>query len=161
MEKIIRKIVLVVMSALLLCMTGCVNIKKLQEIKIVNAKLENLSAVSLRQYVVTGSLTVDNPAVQLTLSEISGTLKHSGKIIGNIVVDPFTLNAKSEQTYSLRAEAKIADGVGLMELAKYVDKAVLNECVVDLKADVQVKNGKVRTIALDDIPLNKLLELVK
>lgn len=161
MEKIIRKFLILMLSATLLSMTGCMNIKKLPEVKIVNAKLENISPVSLREYIVTGSLTVYNPAVEVSLSEISGTLKHSGKIIGNIAVDPFTLNARSEQTCRLRAEAGIADGVGILELTKYADKAVLKECVVDVKADVQIRKGKVRTIALNDIPLNKLLELVK
>ena len=42
-----------------------------------------------------------------------------------------------------------------------MDKAVLKQCVVDLKADVRVRNGKVRTVELEDIPLNKLLELIR
>ncbi|MBE6235922.1 MAG: hypothetical protein E7112_06790 [Bacteroidales bacterium] len=161
MRKITRRFSLIALLFLLLCMTGCVNIKKLQEIRITDAKLEDVSAVTLRQYIVTGAVTVDNPAVEVYLSEISGVLEHSGKVIGSIAVDPIKLNARSEQTYHLRGDARLADGVGILELAKYMDKAVLKECVVDLKADVRVRNGKVRTIELDDIPLNKLLELIR
>lgn len=161
MRKITSRFTLIALLASLLCVTGCVNFKKLQEIRIVDAKLEGVSPVSLRQYVVTGSVTVDNPAAEVSVSEISGELEHNGKVIGSIAVDPFTLSAKSEQTCSLRADAKLADGVGLFEIAKYMDKAVLKQCVVDVKADVRIKNGKVRTIELEDIPLNKLLELIK
>ena len=161
MRKFTSRFTLIALLATLLCMTGCVNVKKLQEIQLVDAKLESLSPVSLKQYIVTGSVTVDNPAVEVSLSEISGVLEHNGKVIGSIAVDPFTLSAKSEQTYTLRADAKVADGIGIFELAKYMDKAVLKQCVVDLKADVRVRNGKVRTVELEDIPLNKLLELIR
>lgn len=51
--------------------------------------------------------------------------------------------------------------MGILELAKYMDKKVLKECVVDVKADVRIKRGKVRTIALEDVPLNELLELIR
>lgn len=161
MRKITSRFTLIVLLSSLLCLTGCVNIKKLQDIRITDAKLESLSPVSLRQYVVTGSLTVDNPATEVSLSEISGVLEHSGKVIGSIAVDPITLSARSVQTYRLRGDAKLADGVSILELAKYMDKNVLKECVVDVKADVRIRNGKVRTVALDDIPLNKLLELIR
>ena len=161
MRKITSRFTLIALLAALLCVTGCVNFKKLQEIKIVDAKLESLSPVSLRQYVVSGLVTVDNPAAEVSVSEISGVLEHNGKVIGSIAVDPITLSAKSEQTCRLRGDAKVADGVGILELAKYMDKKVLKECVVDVKADVRIKNGKVRTVALEDVPLDKLLELIR
>lgn len=161
MRKITSRFTLIALLFTLLCMTGCVNVKKLQQIRILDAKLESVSPESLRQYVVTGSVTVANPAAEVSVSEISGVLEHNGKVIGSIAVDPVTLTAKSEQTYTLRADAKLADGIGIFELAKYMDKAVLKQCVVDLKADVRVRNGKVRTVELEDIPLNKLLELIR
>jgi hypothetical protein len=161
MRKITNRFTLVALLLTLFCMTGCVNVKKLQQIRILDAKLESVSPESLRQYVVTGSVTVANPAAEVSVSEISGVLEHNGKVIGSIAVDPVTLTAKSEQTYTLRADAKVADGIGIFELAKYMDKAVLKQCVVDLKADVRVRNGKVRTVELEDIPLNELLELIR
>ena len=161
MRKFTSRFTLIALLFTLFCMTGCVNVKKLQEIRILDAKLESLSPVNLKQYIVTGSVTVDNPAAEVSLSEISGVLEHNGKVIGSIAVDPITLSAKSEQTCRLRGDAKVADGVGILELAKYMDKKVLKECVVDVKADVRIKRGKVRTIALEDVPLNELLELIR
>jgi hypothetical protein len=104
---------------------------------------------------------VDNPGAQISLSEISGEIEHSGKVLGKVAVDPFTLQGKTADTYRLDVELSLAEGVNVLDLGVLLDKESLEKMTVDVSADVRIRKGKTRTMKVNDLPVKKLIEAVK
>ena len=106
-------------------------------------------------YVAVG---IDNPAFQIGLEDIQGTLKHSGKIIGRLAMDPFIVQARSAEIYHLRGLVTLGEEATLRDLMMLMDAARLNECMVDVSLKARLKNGVAAPINVKDIPLKKLLD---
>lgn len=142
-------------------LTGCGGIKRLEDIKVTSAKISSIVPDGFRSMSLGLDVGVSNPGVQVSFSDISLSLKHSGKILGNVAVDPFVLMAESENVYHLRADVMLGEGVTLLELGRLLDRKALDEALVDISAKVKLKGGLSKKVRLDDIPLKKLLETAR
>jgi hypothetical protein len=155
----IKLFVLALVSVLLV--TGCADIKRLKNLEVESVAVENFRPRGLRGATVTLLVEVDNPGVLFSLSEISADVEHSGKVLGKVAVDPFTIQGKTLDTYRLNAELSLAEGVSVLDLGKLLEKKSLEKMTVDVSADVRIKKGKVRTMKINDLPLKKLIDAVK
>lgn len=155
----IKSMILVV--ATLFVMIGCADIKRLKDIDVNSVSLESFRPRGLRGATVVLLVEVDNPGAQLSLSEISAELEHSGKVLGKVAVDPFTLQGKTADTYRLEAELSLADGANVLDLGALLDEKALEKMTVDVSTDVRIKKGKTRTVKYNDLPLKKLIDSVK
>lgn len=155
----IKSMILVV--ATLFVMIGCADIKRLKDIDVNSVSLESFRPRGLRGTTVVLLVEVDNPGAQLSLSEISAELEHSGKVLGKVAVDPFTLQGKTADTYRLEAELSLAEGANVLDLGALLDEKALEKMTVDVSADVRIKKGKTRTVKYNDLPLKKLIDSVK
>lgn len=152
----VRLILLIAVSAL--CFAGCKDIKAVKDIKVTSVNIEALSPqgfTGLNVFLVVG---IDNPAFQIGLEDIDGSLKHSGKILGKLAMDPFVLQARSAEIYHLRAVLTKGSEASLTDILKLTDVSVLNECMVDVSVKARLKSGVAAPIEIKDIPLKKLLE---
>ena len=154
------KILILALAALLL-MTGCADIKRLQDLKVDSVSVAEFSPKGFRGATLVLVVNVDNPGAQVSLSEISGTIEHSGKVLGKVALDPFTLQGKTSETYRLNADLTLGEDVTILSLGRFLDKKALDQMTVDLSADVRVKKGKARKVEINDLPLKKLIETVK
>lgn len=154
-----KLLILAFISVFLLA--GCSDIKKLKELEVESVVMENFRPRGLRGATLTLLVEVDNPGAQVSLSEIFGELEHSGKVLGKVAVDPFTLQGKTSDTYRLNAELSLAQGVSVLDLGMLLDKKALEKMKVDVSVDVQIRKGRTRTIKVNDIPLKKLIDAVK
>lgn len=154
-----RYFFIVVMAVL--CLSGCSGIKKVRDIKVNGVKIESIIPNGLKGATLNVAVEVDNPAPAISLSDISGTLEHSGKILGRVDVDPFSIQAEKADTYHLKANVTLGEGTSIFDLGRLVNKTVIEESVVDLSARIKIRNGAARKVKLDDVPLKKLLETVK
>lgn len=155
MKNLVRKLSVAVLCALVVCLSGC---NKVKQISVTSVGVESIAPVGFRGVNVYLAVGIDNPAFQIGLSEIEGSLKHSGKILGRLAMDPFVLQAKSAEIYHLKALVTIDKEASLSELLALMDEKVLNECLLDISVRVQLKSGVAKKIRLNDIPLKKLLE---
>lgn len=155
----IKSMILVLAAVFVL--SGCADINKLRNIEVESVSLENFRPRGFRGATLTLLVEVDNPGAQISLSEISADVEHSGKVLGKVAVDPFTLQGKTTDTYRLEAELSLAEGVNVFELGKLLDKKTLDDMTVDVSADVRIKKGKTRTMKFNDLPVKKLIEAVK
>lgn len=146
---------LLAVAVLLMSLTGCGNFK---DIKVNSANIEKISPYGLRGVDIAFAIEVDNPASQIKLSDMEATLNHSGKVIGKVTVDPFTMKKRSVEVYHLNARVNLGDGVSLYDMVMLMDDKVLGECLVDVTAKGKLKSGLAKTITRKDIPLKKLLE---
>ena len=152
------KSVIILLGAAMLTLTGC---SKYKEIRPTSFKLESVSVQGLRAMDIEMAVGVNNPAGQLTISDFSGEVEHSGKVLGNVTVHPLVLHAKSVETYSITADMTLGDGASLLDLGKLLDKKTLEECTVDLQAVVKIGKKAPKPLKFEDIPVKKLMDLVK
>lgn len=145
----------------MLSFSGCAGLRKIQDMEVKGFKVESVSPRGFKGAVLKASLELDNPAMEIALSEINGTLEHSGKVLGNVTVDPVVLHAKSVETYSINADMSLGEGASLLDLGKLLDKKTLEECTVDLQAVVKIGKKAPRPLRFEDVPVKKLMDLVK
>lgn len=156
------KIRILIITLLTIFLTaGCADIKRLEELQVHSVNVENLSPQGLRGMNLTLAVSLDNPGAQVSLSEISAQIVHSGKILGNVAVAPFTLQGKTAGTYRLNADITLGENATVLDLGRLLDKRSLDEMFVDVSAMVKIKKGPARRMELKDIPLKKLIETVK
>ena len=138
-------------------LAGC---QKIKDIRVTSTKIVSLNIRGLGGAEIILEAEVDNPAQQISLSEIEGELKHSGKVLGRVAVAPIVLKPKSQEKYNIEATVKIAEGATLRDLMMFADVRKLGECTVDVSALAKIKGGGKKRVALNDIPLKELLERV-
>ena len=112
MHKVNRYIIMLLVT-LSLIVSGCA---KFKQIRPVSANIESLMPSGLRSAVVVLAVEIDNPAMQVTLSDIEGRLERSGKVLGRVVLDPFILEAKTMEKYRLRATVILDQSASLMDV---------------------------------------------
>ena len=143
---------------MMLALSGCA---KYKQIRPVSAGIENVMPSGLRSVVLMVAVEIDNPAGQLTLSDISGVISRSGKVFGKVAVDPFILEARSLKTYHLHAVINLGDDVNLLDLMSLLKTNVLEEFTADLYAKATLKAGASKKMAYEGLPLKELYELVR
>ena len=157
MKKRHSYILIPVVTALIMCLTGCSNIQKVKEIRITSLIIEKISPAGLRGLDVYLAVGIDNPAFQIGLTEINGSLTHSGKVLGRLAMDPVTIYGKSAEIYHLKANVSLDQEATLRDLMTLADPQKLYECMVNISVRPVLKSGLSVPIELKDIPLKKLL----
>lgn len=138
----------------LMTFTGC---RKYMDVRIVSVKVESVNMKGLRAGEAVLSVRVDNPAGKMTLEELIGVVKHSGKVLGNIALDPVTLKPRQTDDYSMNVRFELDKGVGVMYMLTFTDIRKLKECTIDLSARGKAAGVKVKR-EYKDIPVKNLLE---
>ena len=154
-KELIKKLPVLVLCVLVLCLSGC---NKVKQIKVTSVALESVGLRGLKGLDVGVAVGVDNPAFSVDLSEIEGALKHSGKVLGRVSLDPFTLHGRSAEIYHLRALVSLEKGVGLQEILPYMKVEMLEQCTLDVSVKVTYKKSVSKVLNFKDIPVKKLLE---
>lgn len=138
----------------LMTFTGC---EKYTEVKVLSVKVESVNMKGLRAGEAVLSVRVDNPAGKMTLEELNGVVKHSGKVLGNIALDPVTLKPRQTDDYSMNVRFELDKGVGVMYMLTFTDIRKLKECTIDLSARGKAAGVKMKR-EYKDIPVKNLLE---
>lgn len=157
MKNLVRRILLVALSAVALCLAGCKDVQNIKNIKVTSVALESITPYGLRGVTASIAVGMDNPSFSVDLSEIEGALKLSGKVLGRMAMDPFTLHGKSSEMYHLSANVTIEPGVGLGEILSLLDMETINKCVVDVSVKATLKNGLTKVLTFNDIPVKDLI----
>ncbi len=158
-----NRIISLVMAVTLAVMSlsSCSEIKKLKAIDITSTHITSLTPKGLTSIDLGCQVGINNPSIQISLSEITCDLKHSGKVLGNVAIDPFTLKARTEDVYDLKANIKLGKDMSLMEAMSLFKSNIMDELTVDLHAKVKLKKGMSKGVTLRDVPLKKLIEIAK
>ena len=146
---------ILVVSVMALALAGC---GKVKDITVTSLQLESIAPQGLKGIDVYMAVGIDNPAFQIGLEDIHGSLKHSGKVLGRVTMDPMVLQRKSAEIYHVKAFLSLGEDAGLRDLLMLTNIEKLYECTVDVSATPRLKSGLGTPITLKDIPLKKLLE---
>ncbi len=150
-----RRLMILVVSVMALALAGC---GKVKDITVTSLQLESIAPQGLKGIDVYMAVGIDNPALQIGLEDIHGSLKHSGKVLGRVTMDPMVLQRKSAEIYHVKAFLSLGEDARLRDLLMFTNIEKLYECTVDVSATPRLKSGLGAPITLKDIPLKKLLE---
>jgi len=150
-----RRLMILVVSVMALALAGC---GKVKDITVTSLQLESIAPQGLKGIDVYMAVGIDNPAFQIGLEDIHGSLKHSGKVLGRVTMDPMALQRKSAEIYHVKAFLSLGEEARLRDLLMFTNIEKLYECTVDMSATPRLKSGLGAPITLKDIPLKKLLE---
>ena len=157
-NKAYRLISIAFLAAMLL-LSGCV---KLSQVSMTSVALDSISPKGMRSLTVSLSVGVHNPATEITISEISGEVLVSGKVIGNMAMAPVVLTARTDSTYKVKADVALAEGVSMMEVLALAGKRnTLENTTANVYAKAKLKGGPSKKFKMEDVPVKKLMELLK
>lgn len=127
------------------------------DISLKSYDLASLTLNGLRGVDAILSLEIDNPSVRIDVSEIGGQLRKGDKPIAHFIAEPFTLKARSTQTYTLPCTITLDPGVSLMDVISIVGKGLSDDLKVDISA--QGSHGPVhKTVSRSDVPLKSFVK---
>ena len=150
---------LISIAFMVLLLGSCAKVK---QVGVTSLELDSVTPRGLRALTLTMSVGVHNPVNEITLSEISGEAVLSGKVIGNVAVDPVVLTARKDTSYTVKADLTLAEGVSVFEvLALAKDRSAIENGTANVYAKAKLKGGPSKKIKMEDVPLKKLLEFFK
>lgn len=150
---------LISIAFMVLLLGSCAKVK---QVDVTSFELDSVTPRGLRALTLTMSVGVHNPVNEITLSEISGEAVLSGKVIGNVAVDPVVLTARKDTSYTVKADLTLAEGVSVFEvLALAKDRSAIENGTANVYAKAKLKGGPSKKIKMEDVPLKKLLEFLK
>ncbi len=153
-----RRITALIAFVTMLTLTGC---GKFTQITVNSVDVEKVKPYGLRGLNVKLAVDIDNPAIQINLSDMEATVKYCGKVLGKVTVDPFTLEGRTADVYHLTAKMVLDAGVSLYDMFVLLDKNRIDNCVVDYKVKGKIKGGLSKTITEYDVPLKQIMDYAK
>ena len=150
-----RRLIYLAVALIVVSLTGCGSFK---EISVNSANVEKISPYGLKGVDVALAVEVDNPAPQIRLSDMEAILKCSGKVLGKVVVDPFTMKGRSVEIYHLNARMNLDEDISLYDVLMLLDKKFIDNCTVDVTVKGKLRSGLSKTVTKKDLPVKKLLK---
>ena len=152
-------IIFIAILAVTLVSGGCA---KLSRVCVTSVALESVSPKGFRSLTLNLNVGVHNPASEITLSEISGELLLSGKVIGKVAMAPVVLAPKADSTYKVNPDLSLAEGVSIMQVLALAGKqTTLDEATANIYAKIKVKGLPVKKMKMEGVSVKELLELLK
>jgi hypothetical protein len=150
-----RRLAALLLAVMLVCFTGC---NKFNKIKVNEVQIEKITPHGLRSIDIDLDVEVDNPAPWLKISDVEVFVKHSGKVLGKVTVDPFIMKARSVEQYELKARMVLDEKVTIYDVLMLLNNDFIAKCAVDMTAKGTLRGGLSKTIKKNDVPLKKLME---
>lgn len=100
--------------------------------------------------------------MQIALSDIFAEVMLNGKVVGNLSLAPFVMEAKSDNVYDMNALIALNKGFSIINLLPMLkDPEALKNACVNVKVKATLKNGLSKNLEWNEIPLEELLKLAE
>ena len=150
----ILRLLIPALAALCLCSCG----KSFQDIKVTSVDLVSLSPLGLSAVDVEVNVGVDNPTVQVALTQLNAVVKMDGTPCLNITADDVTLAAKTQDIYPLLLHGSLAEGFNPFQLLGLLGTYDFSPLTIDVFFHGALKSGLGKDFEYRDIALKDLLE---
>lgn len=151
-----RKLIIpIVAAAVLMCLESC---SKISQIELKSCSVASVSPSGLRSLNARLLLEIDNPALQLYLSDIEGSLYYKGEEYVQYSASPVEVKAKTSAVYPLDCKASLSPSVSLLDLMALAKNYDLGDFTTDISAKVKLKSGVAKNFKMKGIPIKELLK---
>lgn len=149
---------------LLVCVAimSLVSCNKIREIRPTSFELVSVSPKGFYSADVDFRLGIHNPALQIGFSDIFAEVVLNGKVIGNVSVAPFVMEAKSDKVYDINALLALNKGTSVLNLIPLLKSPdVMKNAHINLRVRATLKNGISKELVWNEVPVEKLIKLVE
>lgn len=158
MLNVLRYLRIAILAAVLASTAGCVNFSKL---KVSSFHIDSVTPSGLRSVAGTASVTVDNPSREFAIYDVAGTVDYDGRILGSFTIDPVTVRARTEATYTLDGDMTLDRSVSIMGILSFADGMDFDRMTVDVSLMVKAKGGAPKKIRMDDVPVKQIVDVIR
>lgn len=156
MKKLARILVPLLAAVLL---SACCN--SFQDIRVTSCDLVELSPRGLSSIDATVNIGIDNPTVQVTLTQMNATLKMDGTPCMHLTADDITLNPRSSCVYNVLVHGTIDESFNPFQLlALFGQSGWMEMLTADVRFRGVLKSGLGKDFEYTDIPLKDLLDQI-
>lgn len=152
MKKVVE---LLIVALAAICLSSCG--KSFKDIKVTSCDVVSITPKGLTSFDAELNLGVDNPASQITLSQMNATVKMDGAPCLYLTADDVTLAPKAEQTYSLLLHGIMDSNFNPFTLLTLVKNPDLSSMTVDVRFHGSLKSGLGKDFEYKDILLKDML----
>lgn len=139
-----------------------VSCNKIREIRPTSFELVSVSPKGFYSADVDFRLGVHNPALQIGFSDIFAEVVLNGKVIGNVSVAPFVMEAKSDKVYDMNALLALNKGTSVLNLIPLLKNPdAMKNAHINLRVRATLKNGISKELVWNEVPVEKLIKLVE
>lgn len=149
---------------LLVCVAimSLVSCNKIREIRPTSFELVSVSPKGFYSADVDFRLGIHNPALQIGFSDIFAEVVLNGKVIGNVSVAPFVMEAKSDKVYDMNALLALNKGTSVLNLIPLLKSPdAMKNAHINLRVRATLKNGISKELVWNEVPVEKLIKLVE
>ena len=149
---------------LLVCVAimSLVSCNKIREIRPTSFELVSVSPKGFYSADVDFRLGIHNPALQIGFSDIFAEVVLNGKVIGNVSVAPFVMEAKSDNVYDINALLALNKGTSVLNLIPLLKSPdAMKNAHINLRVRATLKNGISKELVWNEVPVEKLIKLVE
>lgn len=149
---------------LLVCVVimSLVSCNKIREIRPTSFELVSVSPKGFYSADVDFRLGIHNPALQIGFSDIFAEVVLNGKVIGNVSVAPFVMEAKSDNVYDMNALLALNKGTSVLNLIPLLKNPdAMKNAHINLRVRATLKNGISKELVWNEVPVEKLIKLVE
>lgn len=149
---------------LLVCVAimSLVSCNKIREIRPTSFELVSVSPKGFYSADVDFRLGIHNPALQIGFSDIFAEVVLNGKVIGNVSVAPFVMEAKSDKVYDMNALLALNKGTSVLNLIPLLKNPdAMKNAHINLRVRATLKNGISKELVWNEVPVEKLIKLVE
>lgn len=139
-----------------------VSCNKIREIRPTSFELVSVSPKGFYSADVDFRLGIHNPALQIGFSDIFAEVVLNGKVIGNVSVAPFVMEAKSDNVYDMNALLALNKGTSVLNLIPLLKNPdAMKNAHINLRVRATLKNGISKELVWNEVPVEKLIKLVE
>lgn len=139
-----------------------VSCNKIREIRPTSFELVSVSPKGFYSADVDFKLGIHNPALQIGFSDIFAEVVLNGKVIGNVSVAPFVMEAKSDKVYDMNALLALNKGTSVLNLIPLLKNPdAMKNAHINLRVRATLKNGISKELVWNEVPVEKLIKLVE
>ena len=139
-----------------------VSCNKIREIRPTSFELVSVSPKGFYSADVDFKLGIHNPALQIGFSDIFAEVVLNGKVIGNVSVAPFVMEAKSDKVYDMNALLALNKGTSVLNLIPLLKNPdAMKYAHINLRVRATLKNGISKELVWNEVPVEKLIKLVE
>ncbi len=153
-----RKSVFCLFLVLCLLPVSC-SMRAYREIRVTSARLVSVAPDGLSALNALVEIGVDNPAGNVTVSDLDVMARFRGQDAMVFTADPVTLEGRTERLYELPLQGRLADGFNPFQLLSLLGGNFSYEDLsFSLRCRATLPNGLGKNIELKDMPLSQLME---
>lgn len=135
---------------------------RISEIRPTSFELGSIAPKGLYSVGADFKLGIHNPAMQIALSDIFAEVMLDGKVVGNLSLAPFVMEAKSDNIYDMNALVALNKGFSIINLLPMLkDPEALKNAYINVKVKATLKSGLSKNLEWNEIPVEELLKLAE